>query len=331
MEGGRTMAAIRKTSGRQGKRAARRTGARRPHPIHSTGGSRMSGAAAALQRRRTLQLAVAGAIFVALVAWKLLFPESLWSVAGAVREALGQDADFKAAFSAVGEAIAGEKSVGDSLAEAYTAVFAPGQYAAEQTSAAMAAAEGVAAPADRLTQQLRGEAQPQKRPAEAEGEEAPAAETLSSQALVSFNSAGPANVTFSQQVLGFDYTTPAQGTLTSTFGYREHPIQGEELFHYGLDIANVEGTDICAFADGTVKATGESSSFGKYLMLSHENGYTTLYAHCSQVVAATGQQVAMGEKIAEMGSTGNVTGTHLHFELMDGSTYLNPIYYVEVH
>ena len=125
--------------------------------------------------------------------------------------------------------------------------------------------------------------------------------------------------------------TPAQGTLTSTFGYREHPIQGEELFHYGLDIANVEGTEICAFADGTVKATGESSSFGNYLMVTHDNGITTLYGHCSKVLVTTGQAVEKGQKIAEMGSTGNVTGTHLHFELMDGETYLNPIYYVEVH
>ena len=162
MEGGRTMAAIRKTSGRQGKRAARRTGARRPHPIHSTGGSRMSGAAAALQRRRTLQLAVAGAIFVALVAWKLLFPESLWSVAGAVREALGQDADFKAAFSAVGEAIAGEKEVGDSLQEAYTAVFAPTRYHAQQASATLEAVTQVTLPADRLRLELEDTLMPRE-------------------------------------------------------------------------------------------------------------------------------------------------------------------------
>ena len=325
------MAGIHRTIGRTGKRVAARAGTRRSRAARTAGGGkRSSPAAVALQRRHMLQLVVAGAIFVVLVAWKLLFPESLWSIAGAVQDALSQDADFKAAFSAVGEAIAGEKSVGDSLQEAYTAVFAPGRYEAEQTAAALAAAEGVTAPADRLTGQLAGGVVPQKNLTEETAAD-DAVETLTSQALVSFQSAAPANVTFSQEVLGFDYTTPAQGTLTSPFGYREHPIQGEELFHYGLDIAGAEGTDICAFAGGTVKATGESSSFGKYLMLSHENGYATLYAHCSQVVVTTGQQVEMGEKIAEMGSTGNVTGTHLHFELTNGTTYLNPIYYVEVH
>ena len=309
------------------RRYAEKHRARRPARPSRPGNGR-GGAAAALQRRRMLQLVAAGGIFVALVAWKLLFPETLAGFAGAVREALGQDADFQAAFSAVGEAIAGEKSVGESLEEAYTAVFAPGRYEAEQTAAVLAAAEGVSAPADRLAERLEQGKAAQKRPPEAPAAEG---ETVASQPLVSFNSAGPANVTFSQQILGFDYTTPAQGTLTSTFGYREHPIQGEELFHYGLDIANAEGTDICAFADGTVKAAGESSSFGNYLMVSHDNGITTLYGHCSRITASTGQQVEKGEKIAEMGSTGNVTGTHLHFELMDGSTYLNPIYYVEVH
>ena len=315
-----------------GKRAAGRRKPRPARPVRTAGSSRSGSSAAvtALQRRRMLQLVVAGGIFVALVAWKLLFPESMAGVAATVREALGQDADFKAAFSAVGEAIAGEKSVGESLEEAYTAVFAPARYAAEQTAAVLAAAEDIPAPADQLTQRLEQGTTAKKRP-EGVPEVVEKLETVPSQSLVQFNSAAPANVTFSQQVLGFDYTTPAQGTLTSTFGYREHPIQGEELFHYGLDIANAEGTEICAFADGTVKATGESSSFGNYLMVTHDNGITTLYGHCSKVLVTTGQAVEKGQKIAEMGSTGNVTGTHLHFELMDRETYLNPIYYVEVH
>ena len=90
-----------------------------------------------------------------------------------------------------------------------------------------------------------------------------------------------------------------------------------------------EGAAIAAFADGTVYATGESSSLGRYIMLQHEGGYITLYAHCSKVTA-TGGQVSMGDKIAEVGSTGLATGPHLHFELHDGSLYLNPIFYVEL-
>ena len=104
---------------------------------------------------------------------------------------------------------------------------------------------------------------------------------------------------------------------------------GGSRFHYGVDLAADEGTDVVAFADGQVYASGESSTLGNYIMLSHAGGYVTLYAHCSRITAAGGS-VSMGEKIAEVGSTGLATGPHLHFELHDGELYLNPIYYVAV-
>ena len=138
----------------------------------------------------------------------------------------------------------------------------------------------------------------------------------------------PENVCLTQQVLGFAYITPVKGTITSAFGYRTHPIQGEELFHYGLDIAADSGTVIYAFASGTVTAVGDSSEMGKYVVIAHDNEYSTLYAHCSRVTASSGQQVAMGDPIAEVGETGAATGPHLHFELHNDDVYLNPIYYV---
>ncbi len=276
------------------------------------------------QNRRLIQLTAAGVIFVLLSLLRVFVPESVAGLAGQLRSGMRENADFKAAFSAVGEAIAGEQAVGDSLQEAYTAVFAPDEYHAERTAAVFAAGEAADQPALRLVQELT------EREREEEVEVDQEEQTLSDRSLVYF-SAAPANVSFSQEILGFSYTTPAKGTLTSSFGYREHPIYGKERFHYGLDIAAAPGTDICAFADGTVKAVGESSSLGNYLMLDHEGGYTTLYAHCSKVVARGGEKVNMGEKIAEMGSSGVSTGTHLHFELLEGTTYLNPIYYVEVY
>ena len=133
-----------------------------------------------------------------------------------------------------------------------------------------------------------------------------------------------------QAILGFDYCTPVMGTLTSDFGYREHPVQGEERFHYGLDIAAAAGTEISCFADGTVTAVGESSSYGKYITVSHGGGFSTLYAHCSRILAASGASVKEGDAIAEVGETGVATGPHLHFELHQGSQYLNPIYYVSL-
>ena len=295
------------------------------------------------QSRRLLQLVICGGVFVTLVALKLLFPEGIAAWSGAADRWLGQDSDFVAAFSAVGRAIAGEEEVSVSLQEAYTAVFAPGEYHLEETSAG-AAAEEATAMADRLREALSDEeglplllrtedgvGQEVENTGAAGTEEDVQELSASAQSYTFFSLPLPDKVSMTQQVLGFSYTTPAQGTLTSTFGWREHPIYGENRFHYGLDIAAAQGTEIDAFAQGTVKAVGESSSLGKYLMIDHQGGYTTLYAHCSKVTVSSGQEVAMGEKVAEMGSTGVSTGPHLHFEIHSGSIYLNPIYYVEVH
>ena len=75
-------------------------------------------------------------------------------------------------------------------------------------------------------------------------------------------------------------------------------------------------------------AVGESSSYGKYCMIAHENGYSTLYAHCSRVTVSSGSAVQRGDTVAEVGQTGMATGPHLHFELQRDGVYLNPIYYV---
>ena len=138
----------------------------------------------------------------------------------------------------------------------------------------------------------------------------------------------PENVSMRQSILGFDHETPVKGVLSSNFGYREHPVEGEERFHYGVDLAADTGTAIACFADGTVTAVGESSSYGKYLIVAHEGGYATLYAHCSAVTVSSGSAVKRGQEIAKVGETGMATGPHLHFELHEGSSYLNPIYYV---
>lgn len=282
------------------------------------------------QRRRTVQLMVAGGIFVLLVMLKLLVPQRIGAFALTVREGLGQNADFKAAFAAVGQAIAGERTVGDSLQEAYTAVFAPEEYRAAQASAMIEAVRSIGEmPADRLLLRLTA-ASGARRSREATIQTAEVQMTTD-QALIYFSTVTPSNVSFEQVVLGFPYTSPLSGRMTSPFGYREHPIYGGNRFHYGLDLAADRGTAIGAFAAGTVKATGESSSLGRYLMISHPNGITTIYAHCDRVVVSAGRQVSLGEKVAEVGSTGAATGPHLHLEILSGDTYLNPIYYVEVH
>ena len=139
----------------------------------------------------------------------------------------------------------------------------------------------------------------------------------------------PARAQLTQGVLGYAYETPVKGTLSSPFGLRESPVLGSEEFHYGLDLAAAEGTAVRAFADGTVRCLGESSSYGKYLILDHENETATLYAHLKSSDVEAGQSIARGESIAAVGQTGNATGPHLHFELQKEGQYLNPVYYVE--
>lgn len=139
----------------------------------------------------------------------------------------------------------------------------------------------------------------------------------------------PENASMEHRNLGFSCVTPVHGTLTSAFGWREHPVVGDLRFHYGVDLAAENGTNICAFADGEVFATGESSTLGKYIILIHPGGYRTLYGHCSKILKSGGS-VSMGEVIATVGDSGMATGSHLHFELQNGTLYLNPIYYVEI-
>ena len=139
----------------------------------------------------------------------------------------------------------------------------------------------------------------------------------------------PGNVDMLQRVLNFDYADPVPaGDITSLFGVRSDPLEGGGRFDYGLDIAGEEGTVISAFADGVVTAVGDSTDLGKYVTVTHEGGYSTLYAHCRRITASDGQQVRCGDPIAEMGDTGRATGVHLHFELHQDDVYLNPIYYV---
>ena len=139
----------------------------------------------------------------------------------------------------------------------------------------------------------------------------------------------PTRARLTQTVLGYAYETPVKGTLSSAFGLRESPVLGSEEFHYGIDLAAAEGTAVSAFADGTVRCLGESSSYGNYLIIDHENDVATLYAHLNSADVEAGQSVLRGQSIAAVGQTGNATGPHLHFELQKEGQYLNPVYYVE--
>ncbi len=140
----------------------------------------------------------------------------------------------------------------------------------------------------------------------------------------------PENYTMDELSIGtLDTVTPVMGHLWSTYGYRDHPVDGEYKFHNGVDLGASEGEDIGAFASGTVDYIGENDTHGLYLQLDHGNGIKSFYAHCSKLCVSQGQMVTKGEKVAEVGSTGVSTGPHLHLELKVNGIHVNPAYYIE--
>lgn len=118
--------------------------------------------------------------------------------------------------------------------------------------------------------------------------------------------------------------------VSSEFSWREDPITGEWDLHRGIDLSNGEGYPIVAALDGTViyVRTGSGSSYGMHLAIDHGGGFITLYAHCSSIVVYEGEEVKGGQLIAGMGSTGRVTGTHVHFEVQVGGVLHNPREYL---
>ncbi len=138
----------------------------------------------------------------------------------------------------------------------------------------------------------------------------------------------PKQADLTAYAMAFAHVKPVDATLSSDFGTRTHPISGKVSYHFGLDLAAPKGTAILAFADGKVRQTG-SGSYGNYLIVDHADGFSTLYAHCSKLIAKEDSIVKAGEEIAQVGSTGNSTGNHLHFEVWRDGKALNPHHYVQ--
>lgn len=110
----------------------------------------------------------------------------------------------------------------------------------------------------------------------------------------------------------------AEGYISSSFGERN----GRR--HTGLDIAAPQGSEIMAAADGLATFAGENGGYGNYLVIDHGGGVETRYAHCSEILVKEGDRVGRGEVVALVGSTGNSTGPHLHFEITENGEFLDP-------
>lgn len=118
------------------------------------------------------------------------------------------------------------------------------------------------------------------------------------------------------------FRSPTTGRLTSGYGARWGTM------HNGIDIANSYGTPIYAADGGTVRTACWQGGFGNLIIIDHGNGFETYYGHSSKILVCDGQKVAKGEKISLMGSTGNSTGSHVHFEIRKNGTPQNPYNYI---
>jgi murein DD-endopeptidase MepM/ murein hydrolase activator NlpD len=121
--------------------------------------------------------------------------------------------------------------------------------------------------------------------------------------------------------------TPINGArISSGFGMRRHPIQGYTKMHRGVDFAAPTGTPIFASGDGVVEFAGRKSGFGNYVRIKHNGTYESAYGHASRIARGIreGVKVKQGQVVAYVGSTGNSTGPHLHYEILANNVQVNP-------
>ncbi|MDR1505606.1 MAG: peptidoglycan DD-metalloendopeptidase family protein [Treponema sp.] len=127
-----------------------------------------------------------------------------------------------------------------------------------------------------------------------------------------------------QEINGDLFLWPVRGYVSSYYGYRRSPFTGARSFHSGLDIAAPMGTAIRAAMSGRVSAVGYDNVYGNFVVITHQAGYRTLYGHMSVTRTRTGVYVNAGDRIGDVGSTGQSTGPHVHFTVYKNGATVNP-------
>lgn len=302
--------------------------------------------------KRLVQLGICIALFFVVFIGKGIFPEQMTAIRDQISGIISGDTDFRSVFAALGKSVTEGESVTQTLGNLWVDVFGGGEQQEAWTPTdfflqnrgwirkevtAETALEGlwkeVAPKAVPVPEEDTVPPEPEPIPTTS-----PEPEPIAEPAVIHMDYNGPAmpeNTTMDQYNLGLAETvSPLEGAagcwVSSDYGWREHPVYGDDRFHNGVDLAVNDGTDVKCFADGTVDYIGESPIYGLYTQVSHGNGVTSFYAHCSKLLVQQGQTVQMGDVIALSGETGNATGPHLHFELKKDGVLLNPLYYVEV-
>ncbi len=128
----------------------------------------------------------------------------------------------------------------------------------------------------------------------------------------------------SRGIFGAPFASWGKG-WSSLYGIRNDPLTGEKRMHRGMDFKAAYGTDVFASATGRVVFAGVSGGYGKLVQIRHNNVYTTYYGHLSAIYVKNGQKVRRGQRIGKVGTTGRVTGPHLHFEIRRNGVTIDPL------
>lgn len=318
------------------RRAVRRT--RRPAQQNRTQGD----------RRRLIQLLVSLALFLLVYIGRGVFPAQFEAWQGV----MNADVDFTAAFQEFSRAVADGSPLKDSLEALCIRIFGgdpetdnpspqapnppqqviplgqtPGAGRAYLSTHGVMAGRSVGSAAGDPA--VPTTVPPEPAPSQVPEPTQPPLVTATAQEYTDDGVKLPSNVSFAFYELGLPKTVdPVTGPVTSTFGYRDSPVNGKNEFHLALDIGAAEGTEIGAFADGVVEYIGESDEFGLYLKITHANNVSSFYAHCSRLLVHKGDEVTCGQTVALVGETGNATGPHLHLTIEKDKIRLDPAYYV---
>ena len=257
-------------------------------------------------------------------------------VAGKQAAALVQQGQVQAALSAASDAVGRAQAASDDAAAAATTLAqakadqAAQVGAAEQAQATdQAAADELQNESDSLAALLKARAAAEAKAAAAAAASAAAAAKVPVKSTTKApTTTAPAPVVVATQApssSGLLWPTP--GPITSPFGYRISPITGKGEGHAGVDIGAPLGQTIVAAQAGTVVYAGVETGYGNYTCIDHGGGLATCYAHQSLIEVSVGQVVARGQEIGKVGSTGNSTGPHLHFETRVDGTPVDPMQY----
>ena len=286
-----------------------------------------------------LRLCTCVLLIAAAAVYKISPPGKLGKVSDTIDRYLYGNVDYRSALSVMGKAFSGEQSAFDAIPAAWSYAFGIQDKESGGSMIEVSAIEETEPEPEREKLSTEPEIEVKtldkaitETPQITEDEESSQVSTAVAAFLEKQEAFSdmelPDNATYEMPQIDLNFGLPANGVVSSSFGYRMHPVENRVIFHYGTDIAAPEGDDISAFADGTVYAVGESTGYGKYIIVRHEGGVMTQYSHCSSITAKQGSAVAKGDVIAKVGSSGNATSACLHFEITVDGIYVNPEFYL---